>query len=65
MPNRNGYTLKMEINGKPCMRELDTPADFYALKVQVENELDKLEKHGVIKKSKRSCLANPTVVTKG
>ena len=28
MPNRNGYTLKMEINGKPCMMKLDTPARF-------------------------------------
>lgn len=37
----------------------------YALKEQVENELDKLEKHGVIKKTIRSCWACPTVVTKG
>ena len=28
MPNRSGCILKMEINGKPCMMELDTPADF-------------------------------------
>ena len=27
----------------------------YALKEQVGNELDKLEKHGVIKKTNRSC----------
>jgi len=37
----------------------------YALKEQVENELDNLEKHGVKKKTNRSCWANPTVVTKG
>ena len=35
----------------------------YALKEQVENELDKLEKHGVIKKTNRSCWASATVVT--
>ena len=28
MPNRNRYTLKMEINSKPCLMELDTAADF-------------------------------------
>ena len=28
IPNCNGYTLKLEINDKPCMMELDTPADF-------------------------------------
>jgi len=38
---------------------------MYVLKEQVENELDKLEKHGVIKKTKKSCWANPTVATKG
>ena len=32
------------------------------LKGQVENELDKLEKHGVIKKSDRSHCVSPTVV---
>ena len=37
----------------------------YALKEQVENELDKLEKHGVIKKTNRSYWARPTLVTKG
>ena len=37
----------------------------YAPQEQVENELDKLEKHGVIKKSNRSCWASWTVVTKG
>lgn len=26
MPNFNSYTVKMEINGKPCMIELDTAA---------------------------------------
>ena len=36
----------------------------YALQEQVENELDKLEKHGVIKKTNKSCWASPTVVTK-
>ena len=36
----------------------------YALKEQVENELDKLEKHGVIKKTNRSCWASATVATK-
>ena len=34
----------------------------YALKEQVENELDKLEKHGVIKKTDKSCWASPIVV---
>ena len=29
-----------------------------ALQEQVENELDKLEKHGVIKKTNRSCWAS-------
>jgi len=38
---------------------------MYVLKEQVENELDKLEKHRVIKKTKKSCWANPTVATKG
>ena len=37
----------------------------YALKEQVLNELDKLEKHGVTKATNRSCWASPTVVTKG
>ena len=37
----------------------------YSLKKQVENEVDKLEKDGVIKKTDRSCWASPTVVTKG
>ena len=37
----------------------------YALKEQVENELDKLEKHGVIKKTNRSCWATLTVARKG
>ena len=37
----------------------------YALHEQVENELDKLEKHGVIKKTYKSCWASPTVATKG
>ncbi|XP_068707224.1 uncharacterized protein [Montipora foliosa] len=27
-PNRNRYTVEMIINGKPCMMELDTAADF-------------------------------------
>ena len=36
----------------------------HALQEQVENELDKLEKYGVIKKTNRSCWASPTVVTK-
>ena len=34
----------------------------YALKEQVERELDKLEKNGVIKKTDRSCCASPIVV---
>ena len=37
----------------------------YALQEQVENELDKLEKHGVIKKTNRSCWASRIVATKG
>ena len=37
----------------------------YALQEQVENELDKLEKHGVIKKTNKSYWASPTVATKG
>ena len=38
----------------------------YALKEQVEKELDKLEKHGVIKKTDKSCRASPIVtVLKG
>ena len=38
---------------------------MYVLKEQVEIELGKLEKHGVMKKTKKSCWANPTVATKG
>ena len=37
----------------------------YALQEQVENELDKLEKHGVIMKTNKSCWSSPTVATKG
>ena len=37
----------------------------HALKEQIENELDKLEKHGVIKKTNRACWARPTVARKG
>ena len=37
----------------------------YAPQEQVENELDKLEKQGVIKKTSRSCWASRTVATKG
>ena len=37
----------------------------YAPQEQVENELDKLEKQGVIKKTNRSCWASRTVATKG
>ena len=37
----------------------------YALKEQVGNELDKLQKHGVTKTRNRSCWASPIVVTKG
>ena len=37
----------------------------FALQEQVENELDKLVKHGVIKKTNKSCWASPTVGTKG
>ena len=36
-----------------------------ALQEQVENELDKLEKHGVIMKTNKSCCSSPTVATKG
>ena len=41
------------------------PRGPYALQEQVENELEKLEKHGVIKKTNRSCWASRTVATKG
>ena len=34
----------------------------YALKEQVERDLDKLEKKGVIKETDRSCWASPIVV---
>ena len=34
----------------------------YALKEQVERELDKLERNGVIKKTEKSCWASPIVV---
>ena len=34
----------------------------YALKEQVEKELDKLKKHGVTKKTDKSCWASPIVV---
>ena len=37
----------------------------YALQEQVENELDKLEKLGVIMKTNKSCWSSPTVATKG
>ena len=33
--------------------------------LEVENELDKLAKHGVIKKTNKSCWASPSVGTKG
>ena len=36
-----------------------------ALQEQVENELDKLEKHGVIMKTNKSCWASPAVATRG
>ena len=36
----------------------------YALQEQVENEFDKLEKRGVIKKTNKSRWASPTVATK-
>ena len=34
----------------------------YALEEQVERELDKLERNGVIKKTERSCWARPILV---
>ena len=37
----------------------------YALNEQVENELEKFEKHWVIRKTNRSCWGSPTVATKG
>ena len=37
----------------------------YALQQQVENGLDKVEKHGVIKKTNRLCWVSPTVAKKG
>ena len=37
----------------------------FVLILEVENELDKLVKHGVIKKTNKSCWASPTVGTKG
>ena len=42
----------------------EAPGVPFALQEQVENELDKLEKHGVIKKTNKSCWASPTVATK-
>ena len=42
----------------------EAPRVPYALQDQVENELDKDEKHGVIKKTNKSCWASPTVATK-
>ena len=52
--------ITMKENVKPVfMKARRVP---YALKEQVENELDKLEKHGVIKKTDKSCWASPIVV---
>ena len=42
----------------------EVPRVRYALQEQVENELDKLEKHGVIKNTNKSSWASPTVATK-
>ena len=50
-------------NAQPAFKKARRVA--YALQEQVENELGKLEKHGVIKKTNRSCWASPTVATKG
>ena len=52
--------ITMKANVKPVfMKARRVP---YALKEQGENELDKLEKHGVIKKTDKSCWASPIVV---
>ena len=52
--------ISMKSNVKPIfVKARPVP---YALKVQVEKELDKLETHGVIKKTDKSSWASPIVV---
>ena len=52
--------ITMKSNVKPVfVKARQVP---YALKVQVEKELDKLETHGVIKKTYKSSWASPVVV---
>ena len=52
--------ITMKSNVKPIF--VKSRQVLYALKVQVEKELDKLETHGVIKKTDKSSWANPIVV---
>ena len=52
--------VTMKENAKPVFIKAHRVP--YALKEQVENELYKLEKHGVIKKTDKSCWASPMVV---
>ena len=52
--------ITMKSNVKPIF--VKARRVHYALKVQVEKELDKLETHGVIKKTDKSGWASPIVV---
>ena len=52
--------ITMKSNVKPIF--VKARRVHYALKVQVEKELDKLETHGVIKKTDKSSWASPIVV---
>ena len=54
--------VKPVFSSSPVLKPLKARRVPYALKEQVEKELDKLEKHGVIKKTDKSHWASPIVV---
>ena len=60
----NGLEVHFIMRGDTQTAFNEAPRVPYALQEQVENELDELEKHGVIKKTNKSCWASPTVAKK-
>ena len=52
--------ITLKSNAKPVF--VKASRVLHALREQVETELDKLENHGVIKKTDRLCWASPIVV---